>query len=302
MSHVADDTEPGAAPVTVVVATRNRREELLRTLERLRDLPERPPVIVVDNASSDGSPEQVRRRFPEAVLIRLAHNLGAPARNVGVLAARTPYVAFSDDDSWWEPGALRAAARAFGAHPSLGLIAARVLVGDEGVSDPLNAVLAGSPLPRREGQAGPPVLGFLACGSVVRREAFLAAGGFSPVIFFPGEEQLLAYDMAALGWDLCYVPDVVAVHRPSLQRAPKASRRRIQARNALLTVWLRRPLGVVLRETARLAARTPRDPVAGQAVLAALLRLPLVVAGRRRLPERVEDALGLLASDRSASR
>lgn len=46
--------------VTVVTATRNRGEELLRTLGRLTGLPERPPVIVVDNGSEDGSAEAAR--------------------------------------------------------------------------------------------------------------------------------------------------------------------------------------------------------------------------------------------------
>ncbi|MFD0853569.1 glycosyltransferase family 2 protein, partial [Actinomadura adrarensis] len=44
---------------TVVVITRDRRETLLDTLGRLRELPGKPPVIVVDNASSDGTPEAV---------------------------------------------------------------------------------------------------------------------------------------------------------------------------------------------------------------------------------------------------
>ncbi|MFC7381768.1 glycosyltransferase family 2 protein [Sphaerisporangium rhizosphaerae] len=291
-----EDLGAGSVPVTVVIATRNRREELLRTLERLRALPERPPVIVVDNGSSDGAAERVRAAFPEAEVIGLHHNLGAPARNIGVLAARTPYVAFSDDDSWWEPGALRLAAETFDAHPRLGLIAASMLVGPERAPDPINAMLAATPLRGGPDQPGPPALGFLACGSVVRRQAFLQAGGFSPVLFFPGEEQLLAYDLAALGWDRCHVPDVVAVHEPSPLREPAAGRRRVQARNALLTVWLRRPAGVVLRETARLAARAPRDPACGQALLSALLRLPLVIAGRRRLPAHVEAAARLLES------
>ncbi len=117
------------ARVTVVIATRDRRPELLRTLGRLHELPDRPPVIVVDNASADGSAAAVRDRYPAVTVRMLPRNAGAAARNTGVALAATPYVAFSDDDSWWEPGALSRAAAALDADPGLGLVAARTLVG-----------------------------------------------------------------------------------------------------------------------------------------------------------------------------
>ncbi|MGI8331164.1 glycosyltransferase family 2 protein [Actinomadura scrupuli] len=292
------EVRPGAGrhgpQVTVVIATRDRRDELLRTLGRLRDLPERPPVIVVDNASSDGTADAVRARFPGVAVVRAARNLGAPARNLGVRAARTPYVAFSDDDSWWEPGALGRAAEAFDAHPGLGLIAAHTLVGPARRPDPINAAMAGTPLPGEPGLPGPPVLGFLACASVVRRRAFLEAGGFSPVLFFVGEERLLAYDLAAAGWSRCYLPGVVAVHEPSASRPPSGRRHRAELRNTLLTAWLRRPARTALRETGRLAARAARDPDARAALAGALRRMPSALLRRRRLPAAVERAARLI--------
>ncbi|MEO3807968.1 glycosyltransferase [Sphaerisporangium sp. B11E5] len=269
---------PWGEAVSVVIATRDRRAELLRTLERLAELPERPHVIVVDNGSSDGGPDAVTERFPQVELIRLGRNHGAVARNVGVEAASTPYVAFCDDDSWWEPGALRRAAELFAAEPRLGLVAARVLVGPERTPDPINAQLA----------AGAPVLGFMACGAVVRRQAFLEAGGFSDVLVFPGEEQLMAYDLASLGWERRYVPEVVAVHEPSSLRSAASGRRRLELRNALLTTWLRRPRRVVLRDTVRAAGRMWADPDARWAMLGALRRLPDAIGGRRRLPTSIE--------------
>ena len=67
--------------VTVVVATRNRRGELLRTLGMLTRLPERPPVIVVDNGSADGSAEAAAQSFPGVEIVALARNAGTAARN-----------------------------------------------------------------------------------------------------------------------------------------------------------------------------------------------------------------------------
>lgn len=285
---------PERSRVTVVVATRDRREELLRTLGHLERLEPRPPVVVVDNASTDGTAEAVREGFPGVELVRQDRNTGCVARNTGVARARTPYVAFCDDDSWWAPGSLEAAADALDAHPRLGLVAASVFVGEEGRPDPLNGALAHSPLPDGDGLPGPRILGFLACAAVVRREAFTEAGGFSHLLFFAGEEALLAQDLAASGWELCHLEHVRVHHHPSSVRPPGLWRRTLEERNALLTVWLRRRPGLALARTARLAGRSLRDPVSRGALTGALRVLPAALAGRRPVPAHVERDLALL--------
>jgi GT2 family glycosyltransferase len=285
---------PAAADVTVVMATRDRRDTVLSTMARLHDLPERPPVVLVDNGSCDGTADAVEAAYPTVEVVRLGRNFGAPARTVGVEAARTAYVAFADDDSWWAPGSLTRAGQLFDAHPRLGLLAARILVGPQERLDPVCSLMAASPLGREDGLPGPSVLGFVACGAVVRRSAYLEVGGFSPVVFFLGEETLLAQDLDAAGWSLVYVDDVVAHHHPGLA-GERGGRRRLQTRNALLSVWLRRPAGTVVRETARLV-RASTDPDARGALLDAARRLPAVVADRRVLPARVEHRVRLLES------
>jgi GT2 family glycosyltransferase len=61
-----------------------------------------------------------------------------------------------------------------------------------------------------------PPLGFLAGASVVRRSAFLAVSGFEPRFFFGGEEAMVVAELAAAGWALAYVNEVVIYHYPSL--------------------------------------------------------------------------------------
>jgi glycosyltransferase involved in cell wall biosynthesis len=288
-----------ASRVTVVVMTRNRREQLRHTLRRLRELSGPVPVVVVDNGSDDGTPDAVRREFPAVTVVALPENRGAVARTVGVRLARTPYVAFSDDDSWWAPGALKTAADHLDQVPRLGLVAARTLVGPQERPDPLSEVLAASPLGTEPGLPGPRVLGFLACAAVVRRDAYLQAGGFHPVVFFLGEETVLAQDLATAGWALCHVPDVVAHHHPRppgagpARAAGQAARDRLQLRNALLSAWLRRPAGVAAAHTWRVARRWD-DPVARGALLDAARRAPRALAARRRLPPHVEAEVRLL--------
>jgi GT2 family glycosyltransferase len=281
--------------VTVVIATRDRRDRLLRTLDQLAALPEAPPIVVVDNGSVDGSAEAVRRRGPRVrtgvELVPLAENLGAAARTIGVEVARTPYVAFADDDSGWVPGALARAARHLDDHPRLGLLAAAVLVGPPGRRrlDPVSAAMARSPLscPRDRELPGPPVLGFMACGAVVRRTAYLEVGGFSPVLFFLGEERLLSFDLAAAGWDLAYAADVEAVHEPA-HRGADPARQALVLRNDLLIEWMRRPWPVALRSSGAVTARALRDPVARAGLAGAVRRAPAALRHRRRLPDAVE--------------
>ena len=288
---------PDENRVSVVVATRNRRAELLETLGRLAELPERPPVVVVDNGSTDGTPSAVRAAFPSTEVVELADNRGAGARNVGVARARTPYVAFSDDDSWWAPGALSRAVGILDSVPRLGLVAARILVSEDEHLDPTCRAMADSPLPREADLPGPPVLGFVACGAVVRRSAFLAVGGFSELLFIFGEEEVLALDLAHHGWSAAYVDDVVAHHHPSPRR-DHAWRRQLESRNALLSAWLRRPVGVALRQTAGALAAARRDPDCRRGLVQAVRRLPAALARRRVVGQELERRLRMLEASR----
>ena len=152
-------------------------------------------MILVDNGSADGTVASVPAVRPDATVVELGRNRGAPARNLGVRLASTPYVAFADDDSWWHAGALARAADVLDAHPRAAVVAARVLVGAACRDDPICAVMAAAPLGRDPDLPGPSILGFLACAVVVRRSAFLDVGGFDDVVFFGGEEERVALDL-----------------------------------------------------------------------------------------------------------
>jgi GT2 family glycosyltransferase len=282
------------ARVAVVIATRNRGTELLDTLARLLALDEQPPIVVVDNGSTDGTAELVRVRCPGVQVVGLRRNQGGAARTVGARLVDSPYVAFSDDDSWWAPGALRRAVELLERHPRLAVLAARVLVGPDERLDPVCREMARSPLPSAADLPGPSVLGFIACGAIVRRAAFLEVGGFDIRLGVGGEEELLSVDLAARGWGLAYVEEVVAHHHPSPSRDPSA-RRRVQVRNALWSAWLRRRLGGAARQTAHLAALAVHQPGAWSGMLLALLGLPWVLRERRPVPRELEAELRTLA-------
>ncbi|HEX6338131.1 MAG TPA: glycosyltransferase family 2 protein [Jiangellaceae bacterium] len=275
-----------AGHITVVVATRNRRDELLRTLGR-----HEAPVIVVDNGSTDGT-QQAIGSLPNVELVDLDANHGAYARTIGAHLAATPYVAFADDDSWWAPGALERATRIMQDHPRLAVLAAQVRVLPRDELDPLCRLMARSPVGRAPDLPGPSVLGFMACGSVVHRGAFLSVGGFDDIVQFPGEEERVALDMAGAGLGLAYVDQVVAYHHPSPSRHSAAARQAAIARSRLLTAFLRRPWPVVGHEV----ITTLRSGSPGRAGFAAAVpRIRPALRHRSVVPSSVESQLRLLA-------
>ena len=247
-------SEPLDRPTTrlgIVIVTRNRVATLLGTLARLTALPEAPALVVVDNASTDGTTAAVRRTFPAVAVIALARNHGGVARNYGVRYLERDYLAFADDDSWWAPGSLARAVALFERHPRLGLLMSRVLVGPEERLDPACAAMARSPLPRPPDLPGAPLLGFVACGAIVRRATFLDIGGFHPRFGTGGEEAWVAMNLAAQDWHPAYVEAVVSHHHPSASR-PNMRERYIEGiSDRLWEAWLRRPLGSALRITGR---------------------------------------------------
>lgn len=287
--------------VGVVMITYNRREEAVRSVGRLLALPEKPRVVVVDNGSSDGTARAIAEAHPDAELIASPTNLGAVGRNVGVERLDTPYVAFCDDDTWWEPGSLRAAADALDDHPDVAVLTARILVEPGAREDPIVPELRDSPVPGRPGLPGPALGSFLAGASVLRRSAFTGCGGFSPRLWLGGEEELLAVDLATAGWELCYLESLTVHHQASTLRDP-TGRRRDGLRNTLWFTWLRRPVRPALRRTVHLALTVPRDRTSAAAFAAAVRGAPWVLRHRRRVPPRVEARLASLDRAQRESR
>jgi GT2 family glycosyltransferase len=286
---------------TVVVITHNRRTELLRTLDHLAELPEAPPVIVTDNASTDGTAEAVARRHPAVRLLRPGRNLGAVGRNIAVRHVRTPYVAFCDDDSWWAPGALSRAADLLDRHGGLVAVTARILVEPAGTEDPIVDELRNSPIPGPHWLPGPALGSFLAAATVLRTDAFRTAGGFCPRLWLGGEEELLAADLAADGWWLVYAEELTIHHDPSSAR-DSTLRRTHGIRNTLWFTWLRRPAAAALRRTLHLARTVPHDRASVRGFAQAAVGLPWVLRERRVVPPEVEARLRLLDHSQRHSR
>jgi N-acetylglucosaminyl-diphospho-decaprenol L-rhamnosyltransferase len=286
-----------ASQVTIVMITRNRPLEARRTVERLLTLGEGAPLIVIDNGSTADAVGVLRTLQRDVTFVPLGRNAGAAGRNIGVRLAATPYVAFVDDDSTWLPGALPLAARLLDRHARLALVAAHIVVGDERVSDPVSLEMAASEVAGDPSLPGRPVLGFVACAAVVRREAFLEVGGFDERYGVGGEERPLAVALAAAGWALAYVPECVVQHWPSPIRDPHR-RRRVVTRNDLWSWWRQRRLASAVRLTGRVLLDARHDDAVRLGTRDAILGALPVLRARRPIGRSLERALARLERSR----
>ena len=283
--------------LTVVLLTHDcahRIEPVLR-----RALATGAPVIAVDNASGDATAELLERHRGVQV-VRLPRNIGAAARNVGAARATTPYVAFCDDDGWYEPGGLVTACDLLDRHPALALVNARILVGSEERLDPISAEMAASPLPDRHGLPGSVLLGFMGGAVIMRRAAYLEVGGYDPRFFLGGEEETLSFKLARAGWQMRYVPDVVVHHLPSMENA--AGLRAHGMRNTLWNAWLHRRLRSALRWTAFTLHDAPKNRDFVRGIRMFLAGLPWVLRERRPMPRQLDHDLAALDARRFAGR
>ena len=145
MTSDASQTPPSRTAVVAVVVTRDRKELLAECLEALgaqTRVPDR--IVVVDNVSSDGTPEMVGERFPETELVALDHNEGAAGGfHEGIRAGMQrggEWLWLMDDDTIPEPDALEqlmAALGRLGSLPQPSLLASKV-VWTDGTLHPKN--------------------------------------------------------------------------------------------------------------------------------------------------------------------
>jgi GT2 family glycosyltransferase len=222
--------------LSVVIVSWNVRDLLQACLESLRPAWERTwaEVIVVDNASTDGTLDLVRDHYPAVRLIANAANRGfGAANNQGMAAAGGRYFLLLNPDTVVLPGALEILAGFLDAHPRVGLVAPRLLNPDGSLQRnafhfpglmqvaldlfPLHPRLTESRLNgryRREPRAkGPFAIDHpLGAAMMVRREVWEETGGFDEDYFMYAEEVDWCRRIHHAGWTIWQVPAAEIVH------------------------------------------------------------------------------------------
>jgi N-acetylglucosaminyl-diphospho-decaprenol L-rhamnosyltransferase len=191
-------------------------------------------AIVVDNASTDGSPEMVASDFPEVDLVRAPNEGYGAGANVAVRHAKTPYVLLLNSDTRLHTGALAALVAYMDSHPRVGMVGPQ-LVNPDGSLQPsiyptpspmaeltrwtsLSVIVRGIPSLRRKyfvdwpHDRAAPVGWVTGAALAIRKEAFDAIGGFDTSFFMYSEEVDLAYSLEKAGWEVHFAPVATVTH------------------------------------------------------------------------------------------
>ena len=216
--------------VDVVVVTLNALPYLERCLESVRGY----RTVVVDHGSTDGTPEVVRERFPEATLVEQANVGLAAGWNRGLAETTAPYVLILNADAWVLDDAVARLARFADAHPDAGIVGPRLLNTDGSLqrsvrgfptlwrlateyfflrklaprSRALNAFYAGG-FAHDDVREAEFLMG--AC-LLVRREAVADVGPLDEEFFIFSEETDWCYRFRAAGWKVLFYPGAEVVH------------------------------------------------------------------------------------------
>ncbi len=194
--------------VSVVILSYNRRVELERTLRELFGRGEIwREVIVCDNASTDGSRQMVREKFPQVKCINTGSNMGVLGWNPGYEAASGDWVLSLDDDS----------------HPALDSfhsVCETIDRGCDAAAIALSIRRDWHPKDMPNGEA--PAQGFSSAGVLLNRQAIADVGGYDPELFLFTNELHWSARALLAGWRLVKFDSACVIHRSApLQRSSR---------------------------------------------------------------------------------
>jgi GT2 family glycosyltransferase len=225
--------EPPTAQVTVVVVTWRGRQWIDDCLDAIR-ADHDGPVLVVDNASDDGTAALLAARR-DVQVVRLRRNRGFAG---GVAAAldhvRTPFVALVNDDARVEPGFVAEMLEPFAGQDGARIAAttAKIVLEDGSINNAGSALLPDGyaydrglhePDDGRWDEAED-VEAFCGGAAVLRMAALRAAGGFPAEFFLYYEDTDVSVRLRRLGWRVRYVPTARVVHRHAASSDSASSR------------------------------------------------------------------------------
>ena len=193
--------------VSLVISVWNRKDDLRENLAAIRKQTVPPQqVIVVDNDSSDGTPEMVTAEFPEVQLIRMPHSdYGAcETFNVGFSSATGDYVGILDDDVVLPPDFVAEMVAEFDREPESTAILSPKVIEPEMPEAYKNSPAVNTPRYMST---------FRGCGSMAKAGPLREAGFYDIRFFIFGNERDLTTRLLNLGYRVKMVPSIEVFHK-----------------------------------------------------------------------------------------
>jgi len=303
------------AQFSVVIPNWNGERYLATCLDSLRrQTINEIEVILVDNASSDGSRELIKSAYPEARLIELAENRGfTGACNIGLDAANSEFVALLNNDTEVDRAWAESALKAFDQHPAAGIVASKMLLfdrrdrfhtaGDYFTTDGRAGNRGAWELDRGQYDSGEYVFGACGGSAVYRRSMLDDIGALDDDFFFLLEDIDLAWRAQLAGYKVWYEPRALVFHHLSATgggvTASYYDGRNgiwLLAKNMPPSLFRKHARRILRRQIALLwesmkAWRGPEARARTRGMAVGLLTLPGALAKRRRIQaaKRVSD-------------
>jgi GT2 family glycosyltransferase len=235
--------------VSIIIVSWNAKEYLVGCLMSIYEEElDQTEIIVVDNGSSDGSPEAVEELFPEVTVIRAGENLGfAKANNVGIMASRGKYVCLINSDVVVLGGCLEALKKQMDTDESAGLVCPKVLNPDMTLQPTLRrfpslkgALFSAIGLDKLNYLPHDAVIEAEAvsgCFMLVRRAAINQAGLLDERFFFYAEDKDWCRRLKDCGWKIIFLPEAKAIHYGGSSSSSAPVRFYIELHKANLKYW-----------------------------------------------------------------
>lgn len=219
-------------------------------------------VVMVDNASTDGSVALVRERFPAVRIIESGGNLGfAIGNNIGVAATVGESIALINSDAYADPRWLETLVEALEAAPGAAAAVGKIYCASStnvidqagGLFNNVGNYWGRGHLEPDRGQFDAPceVAGVTACAMLLRRDSLGGEELFDPDFFMYGEELDLTLRLRGAGHSIVYTPKAVAFHSGMGSLSARTDARVFQQfhanRNRLKVIARRYPRGLLVR-------------------------------------------------------